>query len=272
MGKVKTTLMTCMMKLICFKSYGKWSAEKVHDIIYEGHEKSEAFKRIVRNAFGDEFPEDADGFSFVTLTDLKNMADCLNIKDKDVFADLGCGRGGPGMWIARKTGADVIGIDISKTAVTSAQKRVDHFGIKGKASFRTGNFYNTGLEDASCDGAISVDALWHAPDRKRALEEIARILKRDARFVFTTWDGNIPFMPKDHKRLLENAGFKVDVYKETPGWRERQVAVYNGILDSTEELIQEMGEDHAMPMIREAKTVMPVMDASTRVFVVAQKL
>jgi ubiquinone/menaquinone biosynthesis C-methylase UbiE len=272
MNKIKHALMSSMMSLICLKSYGQWSAEKAHDLIYQGHDRSDCFKKIVRSAFGDEFPEDVDGFSFVTLTDLKETASHLNIGQGDRFVDLGCGRGGPGMWIARKTGADLMGIDISTSALASARKRITSFGLDNRANFKVGNFYETGLADSSCNGAISIDALWHAPDKRRALDEIARILKPNARLVFTTWDGNIPFMPKDHKGLLENSGFKIEVYRETPGWKERQLAVYHGILDSKEKLIQEMGKKHAIPMIKEAKSVIPVLDTSVRVFVVAKKL
>jgi ubiquinone/menaquinone biosynthesis C-methylase UbiE len=175
------------------------------------------------------------------------------------------------MWLARKTGADLMGIDISTSALASARKRITSFGLDNRANFKAGNFYKTGLTDNSCNGAISIDALWHAPDKSRALDEIARILKPNARLVFTTWDGNIPFMPKDHKGLLENSGFKVEVYRETPGWKQRQLAVYHGILDSKEKLIQEMGKKHAIPMIKEAKSVIPVLDTSLRVFVVARK-
>ncbi|MCP4117826.1 MAG: class I SAM-dependent methyltransferase [Desulfobacteraceae bacterium] len=268
---IKHALKSTMMSLICLKSYGQWSAEKAHDLIYQGHDRSDCFKKIVRTAFGDEFPEDADAFSFVTLTDLKETAAHLNIARGETFADLGCGRGGPGMWIARRTGADLIGIDISTSALASAKKRIQHFGLEKRAGFRPGNFYETGLADSCCDGAVSIDALWHAPDKTRALEEIARILKPGARFVFTTWDGNIPFMPKDHKGLLENSGFEVEVYRETPGWKERQLAVYHGILDSKEELIHEMGKKHATPIIKEAKSVIPLLDTSLRVFVAARK-
>jgi len=260
-----------MMSLISFLSYGKWQFKEAYNSIYQGQNKSGQFMKIIKDTFGDEFPEDTDSFSYVTLTDLNNMADFSNLKKGDCFVDLACGRGGPGMWLARKTHTNITGIDISEDAVKSATQRIKEFGLDGRAEFKTGTFDETGLKTESYDGAISVDALWLAPDRNKALAEIARILKPGARFVFTSWDGNIPFTPSDHKKGLADSGFEVEVYEETEGWKERQFAVYDAVLKSKEILIQEMGKTCALPIIKEAKSTPPVMDKSTRIFVVAKK-
>ncbi|MCP4110350.1 MAG: class I SAM-dependent methyltransferase [Desulfobacteraceae bacterium] len=199
-----------MMSLICFLSHGKWNFRTAYNTIYQGQGRSSLFRDIVREVFGDEFPEDADPFSFVTLSDLNKMADVLHLNPGDWFADIACGRGGPGMWVARKTGTNVRGVDISEDAIASANQRIPAFGLDSRSRFSMGSFYDTGIDTGSCDGAISVDALWLSPDRNRALREIGRILKPGTRFVFTTWDGNIPFMPDDHKQNLTDSGFAVD--------------------------------------------------------------
>ena len=261
-----------MMPLISFLSYGTWQFKEAYNIIYQGQNKSRQFVKIVKDAFGDEFPEDTESYSFVTLTDLNKMADFSNLEEGDCFADIACGRGGPGMWLARKTNTKILGMDISEEAVNSANQRIHEFGLDDRAEFKTGTFYDTGFENESCDCAISVDALWLAPDRNKALVEIARILKPNARFIFTTWDGNIPFMPSDHKGSLADSGFEVEIYEETKGWKKRQLAVYNGVLNSEKILIEEMGRKYAMPIIKEAKSAPPFLDKSTRIFVVAKKI
>lgn len=45
------------------------------------------------------------------------MADALRVGPGQKIADLGCGRGGPGQWIARATGAGLVGIDVSEVAL-----------------------------------------------------------------------------------------------------------------------------------------------------------
>ena len=268
---MKNPLRKAIMPLICFLSYRKLSFKSAFNTIYQGQEKGQMFRDIVKEVFKDEYPEDADTFSFVTQSDLNRMADLLCLSPGQWFADLACGRGGPGMWLARKTGANITGVDISETAVTKACQRVPEFGLEGRASFGIGSFYDTGIESDSCHGAVSVDALWLAPDRDRALKEVSRILKPGACFVFTTWDGNIPFSPRDHRDNLKNAGFSIETYIETKGWKQRQLAVYEKVLASADALIQNMGKSAAMAIIREAKSTPQVLEKSTRVLVAARK-
>ena len=261
-----------MMPLVCFMSHGTWNFKAAYNTIYQAQSRSTLFREIVRQAFGSEFPDGLDCFSFVTLTDLHRMADHLGLEPGQRLADIACGRGGPGMWLARMTGACLRGVDVSDQAVASATLRLPEFGLDtSRARFTTGAFYHTGLDTGSCDGAVSIDAFWVVPDRCRAFAEISRILRPGSRFVFTTWDGNIPFMPKDHRTDLENSGFTIEAYGETPGWKQRQLAVYAGVLNARDDLVREMGNAYAMPIIREARSTPPVLDKSTRVLVCARK-
>ena len=268
---IEQGLKKMMMSLISFSSYGKWNFESAYDTIYQAQHKSPRFREIVRSAFGDQYPEGLDNFSFVTREDLGLMAEVMSLGQGDRLADIACGCGGPGMWLARETGADLVGVDVSKQAVANASERIPEFGLTGRAAFSTGSFYHTGLETASCDAAVSVDALWVVPDRQRALTEIRRILKPGERFVFTTWDGNIPFMPDTHEADLARAGFETRIYRETRGWKERQLAVYEGVLNSRSTLIREMGKKHARPIIKEASATPAVLDRSRRIFAAAIK-
>ena len=272
MENLKNRLMSLLISFICFRSYGRWSVKKTHDIIYTGHDRSKIFHSLLKKAFGDEYPEELECFSFITNKDLKDILEFLSLNKGDTFADLGCGRGGPGMWIAKKTGANLKGIDISQKAVESAEKRIPEFSLEGKAEFKTGNFYSTGLDSDSLDGAVCIDSIWYAPNKEKAFKEAARILKKGAKLVFTTWDGNVPFMPKNHKGFLKNAGFEVEIYKEIQGSGERQKKSYQNIIEAKEILIKEMGKKYASPVIREAQTVMSVADTSTRIIASAKKL
>ncbi|WDP92155.1 MAG: methyltransferase domain-containing protein [Desulfobacter sp.] len=265
-------LKNMMMSLICFMSYGKWQYRTAYDCIYRGQNNSRLLERIIKDVFGEEVPEDAAPMSFVTLSDLKRMAGLLALKPGACLADIACGRGGPGMWIARKTGTCLTGVDVSEEAVDAARKRIQSFGLASRAVFNCGSFYHTGLPASSCDGAICVDALWLAPDRGRALRELNRILKPGAKFVFTNWDGNIPFLPETHVTDLEDAGFEIEIYEETKGWKERQLSVYKRILQYSDALIDEMGQAHAMPLIKEARSTPPVLEKSTRILVSARKV
>jgi ubiquinone/menaquinone biosynthesis C-methylase UbiE len=135
-------------------------------------------------------------------------------------ADLGCGTGGPGLWIARATGAALIGIDLSPVAVEHARQRSVRWGLADRAQFQVGDLQATGVNTVSLDGAMSVDTLHFAPQKAAALAEIARILRPGARVVRTTWDftGTPPDRPPqvaDRQPVLTDAGL-VEAYEETP--------------------------------------------------------
>ncbi len=79
--------------------------KKAFNIAYKG-KKSQSLRYIYREVYGDDYPEEADPDSYVTVTELQNFARHLDVGLGRTFIDLACGRGGPGMWIARKIGAN----------------------------------------------------------------------------------------------------------------------------------------------------------------------
>ena len=141
-------------------SQSNWLSPANYEPVYRAMpRKDPVFHRIWRAAYGDDYPEEAEPHSFVTKTDLARMAHGLAIGSGSILADLGCGRGGPGLWLARETGADLIGIDQSPTAIEQAAQRIPEFGLVGRARFLRGDLCATGLPDQSCDGAVSLSCM-----------------------------------------------------------------------------------------------------------------
>ena len=62
---------------------------------------STTYFRTFSEAYGEDYPVEAEPHSFVTKTDLARIVHLLAIGPGNVLADLGCGRGGPGLWLAR---------------------------------------------------------------------------------------------------------------------------------------------------------------------------
>jgi SAM-dependent methyltransferase len=241
--------------------------------------RREPHQRIRRRIFGAEYPEEADPNSFVTLTDLRRIARELRVGAGQLIVDLGCGRGGPGLWVARATGAALVGIDLVPAAIEAATGRVDDFGLGGRARFQLGDVVATGLPDAAFDGAMSVDTLAFVADKAAALREVARIVRAGGWFVFTTWDyqagvqsGLSAPQVADHRPLLEAAGFVVAAYEPTPGGEQRERAMYEAILAAEAELIAEMGEAAGRPVINEARNRLPVLAQRRRFLAAARKV
>src|SRR5579864_8451656 len=64
-----------------------------------------------------DLPPEIEPFSFVSVSLLRHVAQALDLSPGQVLADLGCGRGGPGMWLAREAGASLAGVDFSPVGV-----------------------------------------------------------------------------------------------------------------------------------------------------------
>jgi len=235
-------------------------------------ERSESYRNIFREVYGDDYPEELNPDSFVTMTDLRTIAKKLNLGTGKSFIDLGCGRGGPGLWIARETGANYIGIDLSENAIKEAQHRSVNFKIKGIAKFQVGNMYSLNFSENSFDGAISIDVISFIPDPLAVFKETARILRSEAYFVFTTWENKKSAIINDYRPYLQDAGFSIKSYSETPDWKKRQSEVYQKTLELKKELIKDMGREGAFAYIMEAKTYLPTIDDTKRILAVAMKM
>jgi len=203
--------------------------------------------RIWAETYGEEYPAELEPYSLTTRSELRRVVDELALSGGDLLIDVGCGRGGPGLWVSSTAGASLLGVDISPTALAAARRRAAVLGLGGSTTFSEGSFDAIPAESASARGVMSIDALLFAPDKAAALREIARVLGPGGRFVATTWDYhtqpvNRPPQVDDHRPLLIEAGFRVVGYDETPGWLESHRKLDSLLLDAVDELAEESGE------------------------------
>jgi len=226
--------------------------EAGYDAVYESMLASPTLRRLWReHAAGLDFPDEFAHISFVTLPQLERIARELRVDASDTFVDVGCGLGGPALWVARETGAKLVGVDLSPVAVANATLRASALGLGAKARFVTGTFAEMGLDSSSADAMMSEDAIQYAPDKHAALIEASRVLRNGGRFVFTAFEldpdavAGLPILGTDpvgdYRPLLEEAGFAVEAYEEAPGWPEPMTSAYRAVLAAAEPLTEEMG-------------------------------
>jgi ubiquinone/menaquinone biosynthesis C-methylase UbiE len=250
--------------------------------LYACHADSPTHRAIFREVYGADYPEEAVPLSYVTMTLLRRMAQALAVGPGATLIDLGCGRAGPSLWVARETGASLVGGDLAGVAVEQAAQRAPEFGVEGRARFEVGDLTALRFADGTFDAAMSVDVLWMVPNRPAALAEVARIVKPGARFVFTNWDRDRspPHTPPpvpDHRPLLRAAGFAIETYEEMPEAEQQRRAIYERYVASQEALAHEMGAEAARALQFEAERSLGRSDGidylrhSRRIFVVARK-
>ena len=233
-----------------------------YDAFYAAWGKSPTLRRIWReHVTGPDYPEEFAHISFLRLAPLRLLTEGLALTADDVLVDVACGAGGPGLWVARESGARLVGIDLSPSAVTRAAERAGLAGMAGRATFRQGTFEAAGLDAASVHGVMSVDALQYTPDKRLAFEEVARILRPGGRFAFVAFEldpGRVAGLPfwkdpvPDYRPLLEQAGFEIVHYEQLPNWRSEVAAAFGAVLAQRQALEAELGEAALAATVMEA--------------------
>jgi ubiquinone/menaquinone biosynthesis C-methylase UbiE len=239
--------------------------------------KSATYRRLAREALGDDYPEGADPFSFTTRSELDQIAGLLEIGRGLTLVDIACGHGGPGLWIARSTGAYLIGVDFSPVGVAQAESRAAAMGLANQTRFVVADAAATGLPSSHADAAMSIDALLFMPDKAAVLAEVRRILRANARFALTTWEPSeseriAPTNPNHRplRTLLKGAGFSVERYETRGSWPRLAKAVYEGWLREKEPLVAEMGAESYAALEEEATNLLPKLDEDERVLVLSR--
>ncbi|HEX5940084.1 MAG TPA: class I SAM-dependent methyltransferase [Dehalococcoidia bacterium] len=253
-----------------------------YDAVYEAMPGSPTLRRIWKEKVaGSDYPDDFYHISFLTLPELRQLADALNLSPGSKLADLGCGMGGPGLWIAREKQAILSGVDLSAVAIAQATKRAKSLGLHDVSQFSTGTFADSGLAAASMDAAITVDALQYAPEKRAAIWEFARILRPGGRLAFTAFElaadrvVDVPVLAddpvSDYRPLLEDSGFRVLEYDQTPAWHERLVSSFQAVIDAEAVLRDEMGPVATAAMLGEMILTLERDFYRGRVFAVAER-
>lgn len=257
------------------------SRTRTWDAFYAEAKVAEFRRRIYLEAFGEEYPADAATDGYITRSELREMVEALQVGRGQKIADLGCGRGGPGQWIAEATGASLVGVDFSAVALEQAQARARSRNLAA-CSYQRGSFQATGLNSSSIEGAISIDVIWAIPDKPAGFAEAVRILKPGSRFVFTDWERDLsppgyPAPVSDHRPLLLEAGFEIERHKLWPQADSLRRTFYERMLARREELMSGLDEKTAESNLREARAWLGLLDGvdylrhSRRVLVAARK-
>ncbi|MHC5905157.1 SAM-dependent methyltransferase [Streptomyces sp. S6] len=117
------------------------------------------------------------------LTDV--MTDRLRIGAGSRVLDVGCGVGAPALRIARRTGAGVTGISVSREQVERADRSARDAALTGRVVFQQADAMRQPYADATFDAAFALESMPHMPDRAQALREVRRVLRPGGRLVLT---------------------------------------------------------------------------------------
>lgn len=171
-------------------------------------------------------PPEVGPSNLVPLSGLHEIADALAVPQGGLLIDIACGRGGPGMWVARQAQARLIGVDFSAEAVAQASNRRALFGLEARATFQIGRLEAPGLAEGEADAVMCIDAFQFAADGVKAAAQLRRLLRPGGRIVLTTWEARDRDDESVSERLrranpagsLSAAGFREVTIGERKDW------------------------------------------------------
>ena len=193
---------------------------------------SEVYAEVRRAAFG----EDVGQNSWLTLEELDRFLSRLQVRAAARLLDVGCGSGGPALYVARQVGCRVVGVDLYEEAIREATRRADVAGLGQLTRFQQADASDMlPFADGSFDAILCIDSINHLSDRQRVLEDWARLLRPSGRLLFTdpvvitgildseelalrTSIGYFLFVPLgENERLLDTVGLNVVDVDDTTG-------------------------------------------------------
>jgi len=245
------------------------------DTGFRAMSRSRLESELAALAYGEDLPVEVEPFGTTTWWTLGQLVANARLQPGGDLVDLACGRGGPGLWLARATAANLVGVDWSAAAVEDAIRRAPTFVSDGRARFVVGDLAATGLSEESADVVMCIDAVFFAPDRIAALQEVRRILRPGGRYLFTASERAASEVKRhvvpDWEPLLVAAGLALELRLEIPRFAEQMGRMYEVWLANLDRIGAELGEETAASMENEARTVGPTLRPGHAKFFVARR-
>jgi SAM-dependent methyltransferase len=189
-----------------------------------GHFAAQVFGEVRRETYGEEFGQS----SWVTGEEYRRFIRLLGLGPADHVLDVGCGSGGPAVFLAREAGCRVTGVDVNEAGVRAGRDLAREAGLQEAVQFRQADVREPlPFPDGSFGAIVCMDAMCHLPDRGRLLGAWRRVLRPGGRLLYTdpvvvtglvsneelatrSSTGYFEFCPPGvNERLIGQAGFEL---------------------------------------------------------------
>ncbi len=239
---------------------------------FQAQVRSTLLPELWARAWGEEYPDEVAPFSPCSWSLLSSLVGALRLPPGATLVDLGCGLGGPGLWLARAMNARLVGIDWSAAAVEFAAERAPYWLSEGRYDMRTGTFTETGLPDDGADAIVSVDALALAQDPAAALAEVRRITAPTGRVAFTASEETQSEPANRYwATALTDAGLALESAQELTGTTDALRRLYDLLATHAADLRADLGATATDQLLHEAEVVGPALENLTWILYVARK-
>ena len=139
-----------------------------------GNFATQALEQVRRDTYG----EDLGQSSWVTGPEYRRFFDLLGLAPADHVLDVGCGSGGPALFLAREAGCRVTAVDVSEAGLQAGLTLARRAGLEDRVHLRRADVREPlPFPDRAFDAIVCMDAMCHLPDRRRLLGDWRRVLR-----------------------------------------------------------------------------------------------
>jgi SAM-dependent methyltransferase len=147
-----------------------------------GNFATQALQAVRRDTYGDDFGQS----SWVTADEYRRFFRLLDLGPNDHVLDVGCGSGGPALFVARDVGCRVTGIDFNDAGIQAGRALVEQAGLENQIDFHHADIRDTlPFPDAAFSAIVSIDVMCHLLHRAAVFSEWLRVLRPGGRMLYT---------------------------------------------------------------------------------------
>jgi ubiquinone/menaquinone biosynthesis C-methylase UbiE len=146
-----------------------------------GNFKEQVLTEIRQETYGEDIGQN----SWITTDEYDTFYSWLNLFPEDHVLEVASGSGGPALYLAKKFGCRITGLDINEEGIKTATQQALDSKVAG-AKFQLANVdQRLPFDDAAFDAVMCVDSMNHFRDRLAYFREWNRVLKSGKHALFT---------------------------------------------------------------------------------------
>ncbi len=107
------------------------------------------------------------------------------LRDRSRVLDIGAGYGGSARFLAAEYGCTVVALNLSEVENERDRRMNEEQGLDDRIAVVDASFEDIPSDQDTFDFVWSQDAILHSGDRRKVLEEVARVIKPGGTFIFT---------------------------------------------------------------------------------------
>jgi SAM-dependent methyltransferase len=142
-------------------------------------------ERVLTEIRRDTYGEDIGQNSWITTDEYDSFYRWLNLSAGNHVLEVASGSGGPALYLAKKFGCQITGIDINEQGIKTAKQAALDAKISDASFQLVDANQRLPFDNEIFDGLMCTDSMNHFHDRLGYLKEWYRVLKSGKRAVFT---------------------------------------------------------------------------------------